>query len=46
VSTLHFVWPADYPSSFIDSGFAIWGLGFLALIAFGFYVRVRRVRFR
>jgi hypothetical protein len=30
----------------IDSGFAMWGIGLLALIGFGFYMRVRHVRFR
>ena len=30
----------------IDTGFDVWGVGFLALIAFGFYMRVRKVRFR
>jgi hypothetical protein len=43
---LHFFWPGQYPASIIDSGFALWGIGFLALVIFGFYMRVRRVRFR
>ena len=43
---LHNFWPVEYPSSTIDTGFAIWGIGLLALIAFGFYARVRRARSR
>ena len=43
---LHYFWPEQFPPTIIDSGFALWGIGFLAFIAFGFYVRVRHVRFR
>ena len=43
---LHYFWPEQFPLSIIDNGFAVWGIGLLALIAFGFYVRVRHVRFR
>jgi hypothetical protein len=43
---LHYFWPEQFPLSIIDSGFALWGIGFLVLIAFGFYMRVRHVRFR
>jgi len=43
---LHYFWPGQFPLSIIDSGFAMWGIGLLALIAFGFYMRVRHVRFR
>jgi len=28
--------------SFGDAGFALWGLGFLALVGFGFYARIRK----
>lgn len=38
------VWPDAWPSWFIEAGFSFWGLGFLALVLFGFYVRVRNVR--
>ena len=46
VSVLHYFWPAQYPLSNIEDGFALWGIGFLALVGVGFYLRVRRVRFR
>ena len=45
-AVLHFFWPGQFPLSIIDSGFAVWGIGLLALIGFGFYMRVRHVRFR
>jgi len=38
------VWPDAWPSWLVDAGFSLWGLGFLALVLFGFYVRVRNVR--
>lgn len=38
------VWPEAWPSWLVDAGFSLWGLGFLALVLFGFYVRVRNVR--
>jgi len=43
---LHYFWPGQFPRSIIDSGFTLWGIGFPALIAFGFYIRVRHIRFR
>ncbi len=43
---LQYFWPGQFPLSTIDSGFAAWDVGFLALIAFGFYMRVRHIRFR
>lgn len=35
-------WP--WSESLVADGFEIWGLGFLALIGFGFYARVRNIR--
>ncbi len=37
-------WPQIWPGSLVASAFEVWGLGFLALILFGFYARVRNVR--
>jgi len=37
-------WPQTWPESLVDGGFEVWGVGFLALIAFGFYARVRNLR--
>jgi hypothetical protein len=37
-------WPQRWPGFLVASGFEVWGVGFLALVAFGFYVRVRNVR--
>lgn len=38
------VWPDAWPSWVADAGFSLWGVGFLALVLFGFYARVRNVR--
>ena len=38
------VWPDAWPSWLAEAGFSFWGLGFLALVLFGFYARVRNVR--
>ena len=38
------VWPDAWPPWLADAGFSFWGLGFLALVLFGFYARVRNVR--
>jgi hypothetical protein len=38
------LWPDVWPAWLSDSGFTLWGLGFLALVLFGFYTRVRNVR--
>jgi len=38
------LWPDAWPSWFVDTGFSVWALGFLALVLFGFYMRVRNVR--
>jgi hypothetical protein len=38
-------WPQALPGSLVSAGFDLWALGFLALVIFGFYTRVRRVRF-
>jgi hypothetical protein len=37
-------WPEVWPGSLVAEGFEVWGLGFLALIGFGFYTRVRNIR--
>jgi hypothetical protein len=37
-------WPEMWPESLVADGFEVWGLGFLALIGFGFYARVRNIR--
>jgi hypothetical protein len=37
-------WPEMWPGSLVADGFEVWGLGFLALIGFGFYARVRNIR--
>ena len=39
-------WPDTLPASLVTGGFAVWVTGFLALIAFGFYMRIRHVRFK
>lgn len=36
--------PEAWPPGLVDVGFSIWSLGFLALVLFGFYMRVRNVR--
>ena len=36
--------PESWPASLIDFGFETWGLGFLALVCFGFYARIRHLR--
>jgi hypothetical protein len=35
-----------WPPSLIDGAFEAWGLGFLVLVVFGFYARIRNVRLR
>ncbi len=42
---LRALWPEIWPASLIDFGFEVWGIGFLALVCFGFYARIRDVRF-
>lgn len=37
--------PDAWPAALAASGFDLWALGFLALVVFGFYMRVRNVRF-
>ena len=34
--------PESWPPSRVEGGFEVWGLGFLVLVAFGFWARVRR----
>ena len=36
--------PEQWPSALTEDAFDFWGLGFLARVLFGFYVRVRNVR--
>ena len=36
--------PESWPASLIDFGFETWGIGFLALVCFGFYARIREIR--
>ena len=38
------LWPEAWPGWLSDAGFTLWGLGFLALVLFGFFSRVRNVR--
>ncbi|GEM_PF-1792883 len=38
------IWPDLLPQQWTDAGFTGWGLGFLGLVLFGFYMRVRNVR--
>jgi hypothetical protein len=37
-------WPLTWPETLASWGFDAWGVGFLALIGFGFYARVRHWR--
>ena len=37
--------PQSWSPSLVNGGFELWATGFLALVLFGFYVRVRNVRF-
>jgi hypothetical protein len=37
-------WPEMLPESLAANGFEVWGLGFLAMVGFGFYARVRNIR--
>jgi len=37
--------PETWPGLLVAIAFDVWGTGFLALVAFGFYARVRNVRF-
>jgi hypothetical protein len=39
------LWPEIWPASLVDFGFEVWGIGFLALVCFGFYARVRTIAF-
>ncbi|HKW98915.1 MAG TPA: hypothetical protein VJN43_14345 [Bryobacteraceae bacterium] len=38
-------WPGAWDASWVTFGFEIWGIGFLALVGFGFYMRIRNVKF-
>lgn len=37
--------PGTWPVSLLNAFYSVWGIGFLALAGFGFYARVRNVRF-
>jgi hypothetical protein len=39
------LWVETWPGPVAAIAFQVWGTGFLALVAFGFYARVRNVRF-
>ena len=39
------IWPDGWAASLTDLGFQTWGLGFLALVGFGFWARIRKQRF-
>ena len=39
------LWPERFDPGIASLGFGIWAIGFLALVGFGFYMRVRNVRF-
>ena len=41
---LRAIWPDVVPASLIDFGFHVWGTGFLGLVCFGFYARIRDIR--
>jgi len=41
---LRSLWPESWPASLVDFGFEVWGIGFLALVCFGFYARIRDIR--
>jgi len=38
-------WLPTWPGSLVALAFQVWGIGFLVLVLFGFYARVRKVRF-
>ena len=38
-------WPLILPASLVSDAFALWALGFLLLVAVGFYARIRGARF-
>ena len=38
-------WPGVLSASMVEGSFALWALGFLVLVAVGFYLRVRNLRF-
>jgi hypothetical protein len=37
--------PQSWSPSLVNGGFELWGIGFLVIVLFGFYMRVRTVRF-
>ena len=39
------LWPEAWSPSLVDFAFQLWAIGFLALVLFGFYTRIRNVRF-
>lgn len=40
---LRSVWREQFPLGLVTAGFDLWGLGFLVLAVFGFYMRVRKL---
>jgi hypothetical protein len=38
------LWPEGWIAAQSEAGFTVWALGFLALAGFGFYARVRQIR--
>ncbi len=39
---LHYFEPEQYPAAIVNLGFGVWGMGFVALVGFGFWMRIRR----
>lgn len=42
---LRSLWPETWPAALIDAFYELWAIGFLALVGFGFYARIRRIQF-
>lgn len=41
---LRSIWPDGWAVPLLDFAFQAWGIGFLALVGFGFYARIRTIR--
>ncbi len=39
------IWPENWPRSLFDNFFDVWALGLLALVGFGLWARIRKLRF-
>lgn len=37
-------WPESWPETLVAEVFQVWGLGLVALVGFGFYMRIRNIR--